>query len=78
MSVMLGLNPAGAADYALKHLEWKRFPEFRDHRQALCDALVAAQVDYLRRLRQIHRQRDRYRNGLILLAYCIFSPFRGA
>ena len=47
MSVMLGLNPAGAADYALKHLEWKRFPEFRDHRQALCDALVAAQVDYL-------------------------------
>ena len=45
MSVMLGLNPAGAADYALKHLEWKRFPEFRDHRQALCDALVAAQVD---------------------------------
>ena len=43
MSVMLGLNPAGAADYALKHLEWKRFPEFRDHRQALCDALVAAQ-----------------------------------
>ena len=32
MSVMLGLNPAGAADYALKHLDWKRFPEFRDHR----------------------------------------------
>ena len=47
MSVMLGLNPAGAADYALKHLDWKRFPEFRDQRQALCDALVAAQVDYL-------------------------------
>ena len=49
MSVMLGLNPAGAADYALKHLDWKRFPEFRDHRQALCDALVAAPLfdDYL-------------------------------
>ena len=47
MSVMLGLNPAGAADYALKHLDWKRFPEFRDQRQALSDALVAAQVDYL-------------------------------
>ena len=47
MSVMLGLNPAGAADYALKHLDWKRFPEFRDQRQAVCDALVAAQVDYL-------------------------------
>ena len=47
MSVMLGLNPAGAADYALKHLDWKRFSALRDQRIALCDALVAAQVDYL-------------------------------
>lgn len=64
MSVMLGLNPAGAADYALKHLEWKRFPEFRDHRQALCDALVAAQVDYLHACGRAGRY-GRYRRGRV-------------
>lgn len=47
MSIMLGLNPAGAADYAVKHLDWKRFAELRAQAQPLCDALVAAQVDYL-------------------------------
>lgn len=46
-AVMLGLDPADCAAYAVKRLDWKRCGELRAQAEALCPALVQAQVDYL-------------------------------
>jgi len=44
---MLGLDAADCAAWTAAHLDWKRCRELKSQSEALCAALVQAQIDYL-------------------------------